>query len=57
MQFKVIRLFGEAYLQATTPKTAMNGFRKTSIHSYDMDVFPEIECAPSLMTDRLHIDV
>ncbi|KAJ4451383.1 hypothetical protein ANN_02845 [Periplaneta americana] len=40
-QFQVSKLFGEAYLKAATPSTAISGFRKCGIIPFDPDVFQE----------------
>lgn len=51
-QFQVSKLFGEAYLKAATPSTAISGFRKCGIIPFDPDVFQESDFAPSLPSDR-----
>ncbi|KAJ4447651.1 hypothetical protein ANN_09658 [Periplaneta americana] len=51
-QFQVSKLFGEAYLRAATPTTAINGFKKCGLYPLDQDVFDDTDFAPSLPTDR-----
>ena len=56
-QFQVSKLFGEAYLRAATPTTAINGFRKCGICPLNPNVFEEADFAASLPTDRPHSSV
>ena len=51
-QYQISKLFGEAYLKAANPTTAINGFRKCGIFPVDPDVFEESDFAPSLPSDR-----
>lgn len=50
-QFNICRLFGEAYLKASTPNNAINGFRKTGIVPFDANIFGEDDYAAALTTD------
>lgn len=50
--FQMSRIFGESYLKAAVPTTAINGFRKTGIAPFDPNVFSDVEFAPSETTDR-----
>lgn len=51
-QFQISKLFGEAYLRAATPTTAINGFRKCGIYPYNPDVFTDVDFAASEVTDQ-----
>lgn len=51
-QFQISKLFGEAYLRAATPTTAINGFRKCGICPYNPDVFTDADFAASEVTDQ-----
>ncbi|XP_043228646.1 uncharacterized protein LOC122384902 [Amphibalanus amphitrite] len=48
--YQIARLFGEAYLKAATPATAINAFKKCGIFPIDMDVFAEEDFSPSDVT-------
>lgn len=51
-QFQISKLFGEAYLRAATPTTAINGFRKCGIFPYNPDVFSDVDFAASEVTNQ-----
>jgi hypothetical protein len=50
--YELGELFGSAYLQSATPQNAISGFKKTGILDGDIDVFSDIDFAPSKVTDR-----
>ncbi|KAI5726284.1 hypothetical protein M8J77_026526 [Diaphorina citri] len=45
-------LFAEAYLKASTPSTAINGFRACGIVPLDPSVFGDVDFAPAEVTDQ-----
>ncbi|XP_066970273.1 uncharacterized protein [Macrobrachium rosenbergii] len=49
--YKLSALFGEAYLQAAVPNTAINGFKKTGICPLNKHVFGEADFLPAHPTD------
>ena len=49
---QVGQLFGEAYLRAAAPSTAINAFRRTGICPCDRDVFGDADFAPAEATDQ-----
>lgn len=51
-QYQISSLFGEAYLRAAVPNTAINGFRSCGIVPLNPDVYGEADFAPSESTDR-----
>jgi hypothetical protein len=51
-QFQVSTLFWEAFLRASTPSTAVNGFRKCGICPFDSYVLQEADFDPSVPTDK-----
>jgi len=55
--FQLSRLFGEAYLRAAVPLTAINGFRKTGIAPVDRHVFTEADFVASETTDIEIVDL
>ncbi|CAH2094366.1 unnamed protein product [Euphydryas editha] len=48
---QVAEVFGNAFVQAATMSTAVNGFRKCGIWPYNPNVFSETDFAPSLTTE------
>lgn len=48
---QVAEVFGNAFVQAATMSTAVNGFRKCGIWPYNPKVFSETDFAPSLTTE------
>lgn len=48
---QVAEVFGNAFVQAATMSTAVNGFRKCGIWPYNPNVFSESDFAPSLTTE------
>ncbi|XP_021190238.3 tigger transposable element-derived protein 6 [Helicoverpa armigera] len=48
---QVAEIFGNAFVQAATMSTAVNGFRKCGIWPYNPNVFSETDFAPSLTTE------
>jgi len=50
-QFQLAAIFDEAYIKATTMRTAMNGFKQTGIYPTDRHVFVDIDFDVSLVTD------
>jgi len=52
--FQVGALFGAAYLKASTPESAINGFSKAGIFPLNRDVFTDVDFAPSDVTDQTH---
>ena len=50
--FQLGAFFGSAYLKASTPTIAVNGFKKTGIYPLDRDVFDDHDFAPSAVTDQ-----
>ena len=50
--YKLSALFGEAYLQAAVPNTAINGFKKAGIFPVNRQVFDEADFLPAHPTDR-----
>ena len=55
--YQVGQLFGEAYLRAAVPTTAINAFRRTGIFPCNRDVFGEEDFAAAEVTDGLDEDV
>ncbi|CAH2086648.1 unnamed protein product [Euphydryas editha] len=53
---QVAEVFGNAFVQAATMSTAVNGFRKCGIWPYNPNVFSETDFAPSL-TDRNRTEI
>jgi hypothetical protein len=51
--YELVELFGSAYLQSATPQNAISGFKKTGLLDGDIDVFSDIDFAPSKVTDRV----
>ncbi|XP_018560825.1 uncharacterized protein LOC108903210 [Anoplophora glabripennis] len=51
--YELGEIFASAYLQSATPQNAINGFKKSGITDGDIDVFSDIDFAPSLVTDKL----
>jgi DDE superfamily endonuclease. len=51
-QFQMSPLFAEAYLKASTPSTAINGFRACGIVPLDPSVFGDVDFAPAEVTDQ-----
>ncbi|XP_063876097.1 uncharacterized protein LOC135109041 [Scylla paramamosain] len=49
--YKLSALFGEAYLQAAVPNTAISSFRKTGIFPLNSQVFGEADYLPAHPTD------
>lgn len=49
--YQIARLFGEAYLQAALPATAISGFLKTGICPVNRDVFSESDFIAAETTD------
>lgn len=49
--YKLSALFGEAYLQAAVPNTAINGFKNTGICPLNKHVFGEADFLPAHPTD------
>lgn len=49
--FQISTLFGGAFLNAATMKTAINGFRKTGIFPPDENVFTDVDFLPAATTD------
>ncbi|XP_076064383.1 uncharacterized protein LOC143038739 [Oratosquilla oratoria] len=49
--YKISALFGEAYLHAAVPNTAINGFKKTGICPLNKHVFGEAAFLPAHPTD------
>ncbi|XP_072384637.1 uncharacterized protein [Diabrotica undecimpunctata] len=50
--FQISKIFGEAFLQAATPLTAINAFKKCGIVPYDPNIFTDLDFAPSATTER-----
>ncbi|CAH2102694.1 unnamed protein product [Euphydryas editha] len=50
--FQISEIFGQAYIQAATMKTAMNGFRKCGIWPYNQDHFTDVDFMPAEITNR-----
>lgn len=48
---QVAEVFGNAFVQAATMSTAVNGFHKCGIWPYNPNVFSETDFAPSLTTE------
>nr|CAB3264995.1 nucleosome-remodeling factor subunit NURF301 [Phallusia mammillata] len=49
--FQIAKLVSEAFLQAATMRTAINGFKTTGIWPVNENVFDEADYAPSTTTD------
>lgn len=54
--FQISTLFGAAFMNAATMRTAVNGFRKAGIWPPDMSVFTEDDFLPSAPTDIPLVD-
>lgn len=50
-QFCIGKIFGEAYLKAAKPTTAINGFRTTGIYPFNSEIFGEDVFAAAITTD------
>lgn len=50
--FQIAKIFGDAYLQAATPLTAINAFKKCGLVPYDPNIFTDLDFAPSAVTDK-----
>ena len=49
--YQISELFGKAYLQAATTKTAVNGFRATGIWPFNSTLFTDVNFAAARPTD------
>ncbi|XP_066593618.1 uncharacterized protein [Prorops nasuta] len=50
--FQVSKIFCEAYLKATTPCNAINGFRKTGIVPFNPEIFSDTDFVAAEVTDQ-----
>jgi hypothetical protein len=55
-QFQVSKIFGEAYIKAATPATAINGFKKCGIVPLDPNIFEDTDFIAAQTTDIALID-
>lgn len=47
MLYELIEIFGSAYLQSGDPRNAISGLKKSGISHGEIDVFSDIDYAPS----------